>query len=379
MSGIVAVLDKCAGAETRAERAAVISAMLDRMSYRGPDGRGVFNHAAGGLGQLILETMPGELRALPPLQARGAPIWIVADVRLDNRDDLIDSLDVTPNLTDTELIVRAYERWGQGCAARLIGDFAFAILDERRHGIYCARDAPGVKTLYYHVDRRRFRCASDADTLFADDDVICRPNLESVARFIVHDFSECGDTLYEDVQALPPGHDLWVTPDSLQVRAFWRPDPWRRLPIRNEGDLDALFRETFEKAVRARLRSTTPVGMLVSGGVDSAAVAGQVESLRREGFGPLAKPTILHVGYPGESYDERTYCADVAKQWDLDTLEHRPLEQPDTTYPHGIAEHPARLYDPRWSVFPPLLTQMRDAGVRVILDGESPDLYFRRT
>src|SRR5262249_55056052 len=122
------------------------------------------------------------------------------------------------------LILEAYERWGEACPSKLLGDFAFVIWDGVRRILFCARDHLGVRPLYYHHDAASFRCASEMDALFADRRVPRRPDLRSVALFVVMAYAEDEATLYEGVSALPAGCSLTVADGAVRVRSYWKPD-----------------------------------------------------------------------------------------------------------------------------------------------------------
>jgi asparagine synthase (glutamine-hydrolysing) len=132
--------------------------MLESVAYRGPDGVGMWSEGPVGLGHRMLHTTPESLHEKLPLVDRTEDLFLTADARIDNRDELIAALGLTgrarEEITDGELILGAYERWGERCPERLLGDFAFAIWDRRKQTLFCTRDHFGVKQLYYYRSDR---------------------------------------------------------------------------------------------------------------------------------------------------------------------------------------------------------------------------------
>ena len=149
MSGIVGIINLDGKPVSRE----LLQQMTDFMAYRGPDGRGIWSDDYIGLGHTLLCATQESLKERQPFSLDNE-VWITADARIDGRKELIGKLrsEVTANLndvTDVELILRAYDRWGEQCVEHLLGDFAFAIWDGRKRQLFCARDHFGVKPFYY--------------------------------------------------------------------------------------------------------------------------------------------------------------------------------------------------------------------------------------
>jgi len=272
------------------ERRSVLR-MLQRMRHRVPCGDELWCEGAVGFG------------APPACLARAtvAPSTTVAvalDGRLDNRPDLARLLDVgataLERTSDAELVLRAYERWGDACVARLVGDFALVLWDGRRRRILAARDALGARTLYYHVSSRRLALASEARALLAlagpwtlDDDRIADylvPPLEGADRT---------STFYREIRRLPAAHRLVLDPTGVALERYWSPADVPELRTTAEDGVEA-FRATFAEAVRCRITGPLRVGAMLSGGVDSSAIVGFAARERLErGDEPL--PTFSAV------------------------------------------------------------------------------------
>ena len=377
MSGIAAIFERD-GAPASGAR---IASMLDRLRRRGPD-RGA-HHLEGSvaLAQSMLETTPEDALDRQPRRSRSGLHWIVADARVDNRRELL-SLVGAPGedrdeVPDSELILRAYQRWGEACPARLIGDFAFAIWDGERRHLFCARDHLGVRALYYHHDGASFRCATEMDVLFADRRVTRRPDRSSIALFLTYSYAERDATLYEGVHALPPGHALTVTTSTIRRSAYWQPDPWGAIPASSDEDYASRFHDVFSEAVRCRLRSSRPVGAEVSGGLDSSSVACEAERLRRSGRAPAAPLELVRAAFPGLDCDEQPYSQAVADHLGLPLTTCYPLTTPDICKLEQ--SYPDLYFHPTGTMVDAAFEELRRRGTRVVLSGHGGDLLMSGT
>ncbi|MBI4322788.1 MAG: hypothetical protein HY596_00765 [Candidatus Omnitrophica bacterium] len=279
MSGIAGILNL----DGQPVEPPLLKRMTDALAHRGPDGVGHWVDGPTGLGHRLLHTTPASLHETQPFLSEDGNLVIVADARIDNRDELNAAL-ASPLRTDTdaELILNAYDRWGVDGPAHLIGDFAFAIWDRRHHRLFCARDPLGAKPLYYRWDGRRLRIASSLASMLADPSVPKHPNESFLADYLLMEFTDPGATAFEGVFQLPPAHQLQLTQGRLTLQPYWelRSDPAPR-PRSGEEAIDQ-FRDLFREAVRCRMAGTGPLGILLSGGIDSTTVAAMAETLRGE-------------------------------------------------------------------------------------------------
>ncbi len=213
-------------------------------------------------------------------------ISVVASARIDNRDDLVPHLRAhldTAHPSDVDLIRGAYLRWGSCAPEHLIGDFAYVVFDHAHRRLHAARDPMAMRPLYYlHTPQRTF-IASEVQQILATSMVAAEVNEPSVARYLIGEFGVPDQTAYVDVNALPAGHRLDIDDRGVQVEQFWTFDPERRDRFRTEGEYAERFRELFLQAVRDRARGTRPIGMFLSGGVDSGSLASALGWLRERG------------------------------------------------------------------------------------------------
>ena len=219
---------------------------------------------------------------------------LVADVRLDDRPGLCDALDVPRHerdgLADGALVLKAYQRWGQACTPRLLGDYAFALWDAARRTLFCARDHIGAKPFYYARTPGGFAFACTVEGVLAApgvdgdlDELSVAEHLSGIALF------SNTRTFFKAVRKLPPEHTLAVdcAEPSCQVAApvrHWHPEQAPRLPPATDDQYAEEFLTLYRQAVADRLRGPDPIGVHVSGGLDSSSVALLAAAqLRREG------------------------------------------------------------------------------------------------
>lgn len=369
-----------------------LGGMSERLAHRGPDGSGAWRHdwASVGLGHRMFHTTPESRLETQPLVAREGELALVADARLDNREALIRGLDLRDRpageVTDAELVLEAYGAWGSRCPERLLGAFAFAIWDGRRRELLCVRDHFGVKPLYYHhAPGRLFAFASEIKALLALEEVPEEIDELEVARHLLVPVEEDPEaTYYRRVRRVSPGHAIRVSAAGLEPRRYWALDPSRELRLSSDEEYAEAVRERFIEAVRCRLRATTPVGSMLSGGLDSSSVT-CVAARERNGAPRARLHTFSAVYEEVPESDERDYIRAVVDRYDV--APHffvadgvSPVDHIDCLNWHGDGANKAGNLYLNWH----LGTMAAGAGVRVLLDGFDGDAtlshgtgYFR--
>jgi asparagine synthase (glutamine-hydrolysing) len=293
-----------------------VERMGETLTHRGPDGADAWSDGPAGLGCRMLWTTPESLHEKLPLVGGGGDLVITADARIDNRDELIAALGLrqpASEISDSELILRAYERWGEECPTKLIGDFVFAIWDKRRRVMFCARDHLGVKPFFYHASRSLFAFASEIKALFALPGVPRRLNETRMAEFVAMIGDDKAITFYEDILRLPPAHCLAVSEGKTRLWQYWSLDRTRELKMRSDAEYAEAYRAVFTEAVRCRLRSAHPVGALLSGGLDTSSIVCVSRELL-EGHGSQPLPTLSAVWEGVPEADERLYINAVVEK-----------------------------------------------------------------
>jgi asparagine synthase (glutamine-hydrolysing) len=250
--------------------------MLKSLAHRGPDGAEAWQEGPIGLGHGRLGTTPESVQEKLPLVNKTGDFILTADARIDNRNELIAALEVTDRpsneITDGELILRAYERWSEHCPEKLLGDFAFALWDRRRQVLFCARDPFGVKPFYYYHSDRIFAFASEIKALLCLPGVPRRLNEVRVADYLVSILEDKVITFYREIFRLPPGHCMTVDGEKVSIRSYWSLDPTYDIRYGSNEEYAEAFHDLFREAVRCRLRSAFPIGSTLSGGLDSSSI-----------------------------------------------------------------------------------------------------------
>ena len=383
MSGIVGVWNL----DGRPLTLHILSAMSATLRHRGPDGEGTRLFGSCGLAcqhQWMTPEEIGERQPMPPdvrasgVSSAAAAVGVVLDGRLDNRDELLPALDLPSGASDAACIVAAYAAWGPQLAERLNGDFALAIYDEAKRTLLLARDAIGIRPLYYVHTPRLFAFASEIKALLAHPDVPARPDDEGLADFMLIGFRPVDRqevTCFSGVSALVPAHVMAVTPKHAVVRRYWDFDTGRTLRLRSFGEYAEAFRERFAEAVRRRARAAQAVTVSVSGGLDSSSIFCQALALHASGSVPHAPIGVSFVGEAGTDADEREYLLDIERAFGVG-IDRFPIE-PFRGLVEGTDEQvraiEAPFIDYMWGVTRELHRRARASGSRGLLSGHWGD------
>lgn len=260
---------------------------------------------------------PESVGAPNPLRIEERDLTIVADAIIDNRSDLMSELSVSPDqeryISDQELILLAYDKWGTGAASRLIGDFAFVLWDGRLKRLYSARDFSGGRTLYYQWDGAAFRFCSLLKPLLSLPGSNHALNEQWLAQYIaitaVVDVVDMEQTVYRDIMQVPPAHYLVLEQGKLSSVRYNRIHEIEPLVLRKDSDYVEAFEEVFQEAVDARVRTFRKVGAQLSGGLDS----GTVVSFAARRLKQEDRPLYTYSYVPVKSFKDYTpgcYAAD---------------------------------------------------------------------
>jgi asparagine synthase (glutamine-hydrolysing) len=270
MSGIAGVFH----ADGRPADTALVARMAAALAHRGPDGEGRWVSGPVGLAhRRLASAAPDDKQPLSDADGRA----VVVDGRLD------------------EPLERLTRR-GVHFVDDALGDFAVAAWDAPARTFVCARDAFGVKPLYYQFDGRRLAFASEVGTLFEDPSIARRPDPATIADYLLMDFRDPGATFFDGIRRVPPGHALSIGPGGLSLRRYWTPDGATRVGRAEDHASDLAAR--FRAAVTDRLADAPAAGVLLSGGIDSTLVAAVAGATR----GGLAALTYLHDGFLVEDW-----------------------------------------------------------------------------
>jgi asparagine synthase (glutamine-hydrolysing) len=289
------------------------------LSFRGPDAHEISCQDSVGLGHALLQTTSGTPPEKQPAQLDGR-LWIVADARIDARAELIGKLKgksqtarpLSLSTPDAELILHAYDNWGESCVEHLLGDFSFAIWDTPLRRLFCARDHLGVKLLFYSLTGSSIVFSNTLNCLRRHPAVSDRLNDLAIADFLLFDSNQdLATTTFADIQRLPPAHLLTLERGTLSTRRYWELSVTTPIHFSRNEEYVERFRELLDTAVTDRLR-TDSAGMLMSGGLDSSTVAASAQRIfASTGAVPglLAYTEVFDSLIP---HDERHYAKLVA-------------------------------------------------------------------
>ena len=388
----------------------VLQRMTDRQAHRGPDGEGFllgwdtdggFAHkllphtgqwdgrapVRLALGHRRLAILDLSDRGLQPMSAGEGKCWIVFNGEIYNHRELRTELEgrgyAFGTRTDTEVLLQAYREWGEDCLARLQGMYAFAIWDATRGRLFAARDRLGIKPFYYATPGGIFAFASEMKALFACPGLDATPDDDAVVGFLLHANCDYGQrTLIGAVKALPPGNCLTVhaATGQIDVRSYWQLTPQHANGVRDSVRLDGL-RALLESTMQSHLVSDVRAGSCLSGGIDSSTVVSLIGKIWREqpdqatALGDRFLTFTSCWKYP--ELDERTYADTVARSAGAEShLVFPSAEDFWETFPkmawHQDMPFASLSYYAQWSV----MRTARDAGVKVLLDGQGGDEVF---
>ena len=368
MCGIGAILDP---AGTSGPQAA--QGMLEALRHRGPDG-----DALRRIGPLVLahtrlaiiDVAGGD----QPLDSEDGDVTAIVNGEIYNHEGLREALEAKGHRfatrSDSEVVVHAYEEHGLDLVRHLEGIFAFALWDERRRRLVAARDAFGVKPLYWWSDGRRTALASEIGALIEAGLVEARVDRTALDHYLACRFVPSPRTLFDGVSKLPPASTLVVEQDATPRILSWREPPGTPFAKdTGEDELAAQLAERFGDAVERQMMSDVPYGALLSGGVDSAAVVAAMASRSDR------PPTTFTIGFPGHGdvLDERKLAAESAR---LIGTDHHETAMTETGFLPELARSMPRLEEPCGIPSAPALLQLsRFAAehVKVVLAGQGAD------
>jgi len=354
--------------------------MSRALAHRGGDAAGLWSEGAAGLACQLARSTPESAGETQPLVSPSGAA-LVFDGRLDNRDELLASLrsaaGVSQDAPDAMLALAAYEVFGEAFAERLNGDFALALFDRRKQCLLLARDAVGVRPLYYCRAGDSFLFASEIKALLTHPRVSPRPNDDLLAEFLLGGPArdDRGETFFADVFSVRPGHLVVVTREGARTRRYWDFDAGRALRFKSFSEYAEGFRHHFERAVRRRLRSAAPVAVSVSGGLDSSSIFCVAETLRRRE--PGRHPSLLGLSYSstdGSPSDETVFLEAIERDYGI-ALERFSPQPPGFLdgCEAAVWHTEAPMLDGMWNNTRAFLAHVRGRGARVLLAGHWGD------
>ncbi len=354
----------------------LVQRMCAAMVHRGPDDEGA-THLDGvtlGIRRLSIIDLEGGHQ---PMHNEDSTVWVVQNGEIYNhlelRKLLIGAGHSFNTQSDTEVLVHGYEQWGGEMVERLNGMFAFALLDRRNRTVLLARDRMGIKPLHYATDGVRLVFASELKALLRDPALRKGVDPAALDDYLAHEFVPSPGSIVRGVSKLQPGHTLtWSVADSThKVRRYWSPQlnlDGRNPSIAIEEECENL-RSVLRESVRKEMISDVPLGVFLSGGIDSSAVAAMMTQL-----GGAVKS--FSVGFVDRSFDESGHARVVARH--LGTEHHELTLEPGMLL-DLVPRMPDLLDEPLGdaSIIPTyLLSEFTRRHVKVALGGDGGDELF---
>ena len=350
-----------------------IRAATDSLIHRGPDQQGTWESETVSLGAVRLKIIDLHAGDQPMLSDDGKTVLVFNGEIYNHRElraELESRGEKFKTSSDTEVVLRAFLRWDKDCFARLRGMFAVAVWSQDARRLVLARDRLGIKPLYFHLNGGELYFGSELKTIFAHPEFKRELDFAGLHYYLSLNYVPCPHTLVQGVDKLPPGHLLEWQDGDVEVEAYWRlrfkPQQQKSLEGAQE-ELDNLLRES----VREHLISDVPLGIWLSGGVDSSTILHYTRQLC------ASRVKTFSISFAGRSFDETSYIRDIAQRYDT---EHHELDVSPSLNLPGAIEELAYYSDepfadagalPVW-----FLSALSRKHVTVALSGEGADELF---
>ena len=350
----------------------LVERMRDVITHRGPDDVGIFIDGNVGLGHRrlsIVDVASGH----QPMTNEENSLQITYNGEIYNHADYRDELESRGHVyrthCDTETILHLYEDYGDGCVNYLRGMFAFAIWDAKKRELFIARDRLGVKPLYYvHTDDGSLYFGSEIKTLFEAGAIKPEINFPALPDYLANHATSGEETLYRGVKRLLPGHTLLWRDGKLEIKKYWDVS-FSKTEDNGRSDKDYIneWYELFRTSVRLRLMADVPLGMFLSGGIDSSAIAAVMSGMVDE---PIK---TFSVAFAEREANELAYARIIAEAYK--TNHHEVVVSPEEFFnalPRLVWHEDEPLAHPS-SVALYFVSLLASQHVKVVLTGEGSD------
>jgi asparagine synthase (glutamine-hydrolysing) len=351
--------------------------MTSIMRHRGPDDAGIWTGPAGsgaiGLGHRRLSIIDLTAAGHQPMANEDDTWWLTYNGEIYNHRDVRRDLQAAGHRyhseTDSETIIHAHEEWGDAAVQRFRGMFAYGLWDSRRERLTLVRDRLGVKPLYYAVTDTALLFGSEVKALLSSGLVKARPDLDAVSEYLAFGFIAGDGTMFQGIRKLPPGHILTWEKGRIRIERYWeiRFEPVARS---DEPAQQERLAELFQESVQLRLMSDVPLGVFLSGGLDSSAIAAVTARF-------LDRPLqTFSVGFESRYYSEFSYAREVAAHVGAD---HHEVVLTGQSFFDAVPRLTWHEDEPLWgtaSVALYAVSELARQHVTVVLTGEGSDELF---
>lgn len=348
--------------------------MLDTLARRGPDGRGVRTLAGGAvrLGHRRLAIIDLSPDGAQPIGNEDGTVWLTFNGEIYNYRELREELTQRghrfASRTDSEVIVHAYEEWGEACLARLRGIFAFGLWDERSQSLFLARDPLGVKPLYYAHYTGRFTFASQPKAILADPAFPRAIDPNGLRDFLAYGYIPYARSAFNGMSRLPAGHMATFRNGTLTLQHYWQLECADGITNPRQAMED--LHEGIAGAIRSQIVADVPVGCFLSGGIDSSLLVAMAHS-------QLPALRSFTVGFEEAGSDERGYARLVAEHFSTQHFESVVVQNDIRQRLREMQEHFDEPFDPTAPIpFLEVARLARQNGTVVALGGDGADEMF---
>lgn len=351
----------------------LIREMARRLEHRGPDDEGYYTDKRVSLGHKRLKIIDLTVKGRQPMCNEDQSLWIVFNGEIYNYQELRKQLEIKghrfSSSTDTEVIVHMYEEYGENCVNYFNGMFAFAIWDSNKKNFFLARDRLGIKPLYYTFSGEKFLFASEIKSILACGNVKKELNKEAFNTYLTFRANTDAETFFKGIFKLKPGHYLTYDGNNFREKKYWS----LSLNIINRpfSYYEQKVREELTASIKRRLMGEVPLGVYLSGGIDSAAVVGLLHSFAQD------RIKTFSVGFGYEEQNKEMSAANfIAEQFNTD--HHVLTVKPQTIkiLPKIIYHSDEPMADPT-SIPTYILSEFtKKKGVTIVLTGEGSDEIF---
>ena len=374
MCGIAGFVDPSAGPEGRS----ILERMTGAIAHRGPDAYALHCVSPAFLGHRRLSIIDVSEAGNQPMSNEDASAWIIYNGEIFNHAEVRPELERAGHRyrshTDTETLLHAWEQDGAECLHRFRGMFAFAIWDQKKQTLYAARDRLGIKPFYYYFDGRLFAFASEIKALLTHPAISAALDGSSLGEYVAFGYGSSDRTLFDRIHKLMPGHTLTASVTGsgvrLDIQRYWDLPAPKEPDRHSEQEWIAECRRRLEETVRMRLMSDVPLGVFLSGGLDSSAIAALMTRMVSE---PVR---TFSVGYREAPFSELGYARQVAQT--LATDHHEVtigMEDFFNALPQLVWHEDEPICWPS-SVSLYFVARLAAQHVKVVLTGEGSDELF---
>lgn len=356
----------------------VLSAMTNALSHRGPDDSGTYVSQNGevGLGHTRLSIIDLSERGRQPMASDDRKIQVSYNGEIYNyreiREELLSKGHVFRTDCDTEVLVRSYEEWGIECLHKFVGMFAIAIWDGRKDRLYLARDRVGIKPLYYYRENELFLFASELKAMMKHPGFSKRISADGLALFLRYDYIRSPHTIYENTFKLEPGCYVCLESGRMKKHRYWDiTESYNAKPC-DIGEEDAcdMFEEIMADSLKYRLVSDVPVGLFLSGGIDSSLIA---TLLSKNVSTPFKTFTI---GFEEKKYNEAEWAKKLAGHLGTEHIEAYVSEDEAVKTVFDLPSIYDEPFGDTSSIPTCVLSRLASEHVKVVMSGDGGDELF---